>query len=119
MEQKTVYYASQDGRYLGAYVGFQMRPVEIPGDAVEVPSAPNDGRDIWDADAQAWTPHNPPPIEEVVAARLATADPLVRALAELLPGGLEAVTAKAKEVMEARKTATPGQGAELPFSLNG
>lgn len=44
-------YVNDQGQYLGQYIG-----TEPPAGAVEVPTAPEDARQVWDFSAQAWGP---------------------------------------------------------------
>lgn len=47
---ETKYYVDETGAYLGGFSG------GVPEDpmAVEVPSPPDDGRQVWDSTAQTW-----------------------------------------------------------------
>lgn len=118
------YFVDAGGRYLGAFAGAQeeipiySRPRfkvdadgtkhEIPPDvigvhpgainqpipddpsAIEVPLPPPDGRDVWNG--EAWVSHSPAPVD--LDAELSKRDPFIRALVELIPGGLDAVKLK-------------------------
>lgn len=118
------YFVDAEGKYLGAFVGVQEEVPIIAGprfridadgtkhelppevirwelgdieqplpddpEAIEVPSPPDDGRDVWDG--EAWVPYSPAPIDLDV--ELSKKDPFIRALVELIPGGLDAVKAK-------------------------
>ncbi len=106
----TKHFVDSQGNYLGAFTGIQRdggqdemgrpRPpiIEEPGptvqNAVEVPSPPAHGRDMWDG--SAWVPHVPPGLD--VDAELAKKEnALLRAIAELVPGGKAALKAKVTE----------------------
>lgn len=122
------YFVDSAGQYLGAFVGVQKEiPVfseprfregkdgkqhEVPpevirwdlGDieqpmpddpgAIEVPLPPADGRDLWNG--EAWVSYAPAPID--LDAELAKRNPWIRALVELIPGGVDAVKAKVEEL---------------------
>lgn len=103
MEQKTVYYASQDGRYIGAYVGFKMRPIEIPADAVEVDHPPVDGQAMWDASRRQWIEPSKPTDDELADMMIDRADPVVRALISLVPDVDGALKERVKMVIAERK----------------
>lgn len=46
----TKYYVSQDGKYVGAYVGAAVTPPEV----IEVPLAPESADQIWNFETNQW-----------------------------------------------------------------
>lgn len=111
------YYVDATGRYLGAYSGIQhddsvevddqgievVTPGRIdypapPEGAIEVPDPPAHGLDTWNG--TRWEPHVPAPMDW--DAEIARRDPVVRALVDLIPGGMEAVKAKLPTTREVR-----------------
>lgn len=59
------YYVDAEGEYLG---GWDANP---PAGAIEVPTAPEDARQIWDGEVWGWPQ---PMLEEAIAAKLAELD---------------------------------------------
>lgn len=127
------HFVNKAGRYLGAFCGIQEEVpvifpaqigpnehgenVEIPAKvvgwdlgkvtqplpddpgAIEVPNPPADGRDTWDG--EKWIPFVKAPVD--LDAELSKKDPFLRALVELIPGGVDAVKAKVATLPESSR----------------
>jgi len=54
----TKHYVDNEGRYLGAFVSTTRGEVtfepDVPQGAIEVPTAPDDARQLWDFNAEDW-----------------------------------------------------------------
>jgi hypothetical protein len=65
----TLAYVNEDGVFLFGFEG----PVPPPAGAFEVPSCPEDARQIWDFVAEEWGPIPPPPPSDQEPTRIACA----------------------------------------------
>lgn len=63
-DQETLYAVNPDGSFVGTFVG-----LPIPAGTFEVPSAPADGRDLWDFNAGTWIPFVEPVVYPNLTAR--------------------------------------------------
>jgi hypothetical protein len=101
---KARYFVDSKGVFLGAFAGLSVRTVELdedgkkvkedtrvempelPPGAIEVPEAPEDGRQVWDIKAKRWGPKPASPtvtdqtIEQISANKIMSA--LIAELAE-------------------------------------
>lgn len=78
------------GKIIGHTPGEVIEPRPTDPQAVEVPGPPSHGLDRWDG--TQWVPHVAP--RRDLDQAITDMDPLLRAVIELVPGGIEAVKAK-------------------------
>lgn len=105
---ETKYYVSANGIYIGGYAG-----VEPPDAAIEVPTAPDDARQVWDFDTSSWG--EIPPLTDY---SLAADVPWLRMTdeeAELVSDAIDSSPVRTRQIINKATVFTTGTDAFIKF----